>query len=308
MDYKTMLILLSVLLSISMIVLSINKFNVTYESIRVRVATTTSLYATGLLDYLADIFRERYNCNIILAFMPLGSGEALRRAENGDACLVLVHAPSLEKEYINKGVLTDGHIFAYNYFIIVGPKDDPANVSHSSSVIGAFRKIYLAGELGKVKFISRGDRSGTNVRELMIWGLTGLNPKGKPWYIETGSGMGKTLLVANEFNAYTLSDIGTFLKFKSEGRIPNLVILYSNDTELINIYSAYIVSTCSSIEKSVANDFIKFLISDAQELIAKYGTHEYGQPLFYPAKSRIEWLSKIWSMLANGQRWVLRLE
>ena len=300
MNYKTMLILLSVLLSISMIVLSINKFNATYELIRVRAATTTSLYVTGLLDYLADKFRERYNCNIILAFMPLGSGEALRRAENGDACLVLVHAPSLEKEYISKGVLTDGHIFAYNYFIIVGPKEDPANVSHSSNVVEAFRRIYLAGELRKVKFISRGDRSGTNVRELMIWGLTGLNPKGKPWYIETGSGMGKTLLVANEFNAYTLSDIGTFLKFKSKGRIPNLVILYSNDTELINIYSAYIVSTCSGVEKSIASDFIKFLIGDAQELIAKYGIHVYGQPLFYPVKSKTEWLSKIWSVLSSG--------
>jgi len=304
MGYKTILILLLILLSISMIVLFTNKFSMTCESIRVRVATTTSLYATGLLDYLADKFvdriKEKYGCNTILAFMPLGSGEALRRAKNGDACLVLVHAPSLEKEYISKGVLTDGHIFAYNYFIIVGPKDDPANVSHSSNVIEAFRKIYLAGELGKAKFISRGDRSGTNVRELMIWNLTGLNPKGKPWYIETGSGMGETLLVANEFKAYTLSDIGTFLKFKSKGRIPNLVILYSNDTELINIYSVYMVSTCSGIEKSIANSFIKFLTGDAQELIAKYGIHEYGQPLFYPAKGKSEWLSKIWSMLASG--------
>ena len=300
MDYKTILVLFLILLSISMIALSVNKFSVTCKSIRVRVATTTSLYATGLLDYLADKFKERYNCNVILAFMPLGSGEALRRAERGDACLVLVHAPSLEKEYIDKGVLTDGHIFAYNYFIVIGPKDDPANASYSSNITEAFRRIYLAGELGKAKFISRGDRSGTNVRELMIWNLTGLNPKGKSWYIETGSGMGETLLVANEFKAYTLSDIGTFLKFKSEGRIPNLVILYSNDTELINIYSVYMVSTCSGIEKSIANSFIKFLTGDAQELIAKYGIHEYGQPLFYPAKGKSEWLSKIWSMLASG--------
>ena len=299
MKFKTILTISLIVSLIMVIVLVIGHQNISPEHVKVRIATTTSLYATGLLDYLASKFREMYGHDAILAFMPLGSGEALRRAKNGDACLVLVHAPSLEKEYISKGVLIDGHIFAYNYFVIVGPKEDPAGVSQSGNVLEAFRRIYLAGEVGKAKFISRGDRSGTHIRELMIWNLTGLNPRGKSWYIETGSGIGKTLLVADEFNAYTLSDVGTFLRFKGEGRIPNLVILYTNDSELINIYSVYLVNSCNGIERSIAEDFINFLVNNAQELIAKYGVDKYGQPLFYPAKDRIEELSKLWIKLVN---------
>ena len=268
------------------------------KEIRVRVTTTTSLYATGLLDYLADEFRKEHP-NTFFDFIPVGSGEALRRAENGDACMVFVHAPSLEKQYIEKNVITSRKIFAYNYFIIAGPIDDPAGIRDSNSVVDAFRKIYEAGEEGMAKFVSRGDNSGTHVKELSIWSLTNLDPHGRPWYLETGSGMSNTLLVANEEKAYVLSDIGTYLKLKKEGKLPDLEMLYSNDTELINIYSIYVVSSCTGAERQAAQEFAEFIINKGQELIANYGVKEYGQRLFNPAKNNIEWLEEVWEELSE---------
>ncbi len=267
-------------------------------TVRVRVTTTTSLYATGLLDYLAAAF-EKEHPGVHLDFIPVGSGEALRRAAQGDACLVLVHAPSLEDRYIREGVLVDGTIFAYNYFVIVGPADDPAGVQKASSAVDAFRRIFEAGEKGMAVFVSRGDMSGTHVRELAIWRLIGLDPHGKKWYLEVGAGMADTLVRANELHAYTLSDIGTFLKLKKDGRIPYLELLYTNSTELINVYSAYLVNGCSGAEWKAARKFIHFLATEAQELIARYGVEEYGHSLFYPAAGRMEELKKAWSMLAN---------
>lgn len=270
------------------------------REIHVRVATTTSLYATGLLDYLAEAFEEKRS-GVVFDFIPVGSGEALRRAANGDACMVFVHAPSLEKKYIEQGVLDEGHIFAYNYFVIVGPSSDPANVSRASSVIEAFKRIYRVGEEGKALFISRGDNSGTHVRELSIWARAGLNPRGRSWYLETGSGMGETLLVANEKKAYTLSDIGTYLKYKKDGRIPYLTILYTNDSELINIYSVYIVKSCSGSERKMAEEFMKFVIGEVgQKLISEYKVKEYGVRLFNPVNGRLELLRSLWVKLSEG--------
>lgn len=268
------------------------------KTIRIRATTTTSLYVTGLLDYLADQYRLRHP-GVIIDFIAVGSGEALRIAESGDICMVLVHAPNLEKQYIDKGVIEDGHIFAYDYFIIAGPLDDPADVRDSKSVVEAFKKIYMAGMEGKTVFVSRGDYSGTHIRELIIWRKVGLNPHGEEWYLETGSGMAQTLLVANEKRGYVLSDIGTYLKLREEGRIPNLEILYSNLTELINIYSIYLVNSCSGIEREYALDFIEFVLGEGQSLIAGYGVDEYGRPLFRPADDRGDQLREIWLDLAE---------
>lgn len=268
------------------------------NEVRIRVTTTTSLYATGLLDYLADGFRRKHP-NVFFDFIPVGSGEALRRAEYGDACMVFVHAPSIERKYINKNVILGGRIFAYNYFIIAGPPEDPAGIKDSKNVVEAFKKIFEACEQDKVRFVSRGDNSGTHVKELSIWSQTNLDPRGKPWYIETGSGMAHTLLVANEEKAYVLSDIGTYLKLKKEGKLPDLEMLYSNDTELINIYSVYLVSSCTGTERDLAREFIEFIVNEGQELIANYGVREYGQRLFNPAKNNIEWLKRLWKQLSE---------
>lgn len=259
-----------------------------------RVSTTTSLYATGLLDMLADMFKEKHS-NVIIQFIAVGSGEALKKAAMGDVDAVLVHAPSLEKKYIDEGVIGEGVIFAYNYFVIVGPKEDPAGVK-GLSPLEAMVKIFNAGEKGVAKFVSRGDYSGTHVRELILWNMTGLNPKGKVWYIETGSGMSETLMVANEYRAYTLSDIGTFLKFKN--KLNELTILVGKGDILINIYSGYVVLSSKNIK--LAKEFIEFLISsETQEAIRNYGLKEHNQPLFYPilgANSTV--LKNMWNILS----------
>jgi len=265
---------------------------------RLVVSTTTSLYATGLLDYLAEKFNSTHP-DVSVEFVAVGSGAALELAKRGDACAVLVHAPSLEQEYISQEVIMDHRIFAYNYFIIVGPKSDPANVSGASSAVDAFRRIYLAGEEGKTVFISRGDNSGTNVKELQIWNASGLDPRGKPWYKSIGGGMDQALLMANELNGYTLSDMGTFLLFSKNGRLPNLALLFQNSTELINIYSSYIVTRCSGSNLTAAKEFVDF-VNGAQDLIGSYGVDKYGAPLFYPAKGSEDFLNRTWSELAKG--------
>ncbi|OYT40605.1 MAG: tungsten ABC transporter permease [Desulfurococcales archaeon ex4484_58] len=291
---KTLIIVVALIIVLSLTINYLLQINI----VHVRVTTTTSLYATGLLEELEEEFKKR-NPNVEIDFIPVGSGEALRRARDGEACMVFVHAPSLEEKYLSEGVIGEHHIFAYNYFIIAGPPNDPAEVKNSSLAIEAFRKIYFAGEKGYTKFISRGDYSGTHIKELAIWNKTGLDPHGKKWYFETGSGMAQTLLVAEEENAYVLSDIGTFLKFKKEGKLPDLEILYSNSTELINIYSVYIVESCSGVERSVAEKFLEFVVTEGQDVIASYGVEEYGVNLFYPARDKLDELRDIWVELSK---------
>ncbi|GAB6147507.1 substrate-binding domain-containing protein [Stetteria hydrogenophila] len=272
--------------------------NYGHKPVRLVATTTTSLYSTGLLDYLADKFHEEHP-DVTVEFIAVGSGEALRRAEMGDACMVLVHAPSLEREYMEKGVIGEGAIFAYNYFVIAGPPGDPAGVRGAGSAVGAFKAIYQAGEEGRAVFLSRGDNSGTHVRELMLWRRAGLDPSGRPWYKETGQGMAQTLVMASEMGAYTLSDIGTFLKLKKDGRIPGLEVLYSNSTELINVYSVYIVNSCKGRERKAAEEFRDFILTH-QDLIEYYGVQEYGQPLFHAARGREDYLRAAWMELAGG--------
>ncbi len=268
--------------------------------VRVQVTTTTSLYATGLLDLLADAFTGKHT-GVRIEFIAVGSGEALRRAANGDACMVFVHAPSLEKRYIDEGVLTGHRFIAYNYFAIVGPVSDPAGVAKASSAVDAFRRIYAAGEDGRARFVSRGDNSGTHVRETMLWRLAGLDPEGRPWYIVSGQGMAKTLVMADELGAYTLSDTGTFLKLSLDGRIPGLRLLYTNSSELINVYSVYLVKSCSGEAAHYARMFAEFVAGpEGQHIIASYGVEKYGRPLFYPAMGHEEMLREAWERLAEG--------
>ena len=265
------------------------------NAVKIPATTTTSLYATGLLEALAEAYNADYG-GVEFQFIPVGSGEALRRAAEGDACMVFVHAPSLEAKYIEDGVLENGVIFAYNYFIIVGPPGDPAGVRTAENAVEAFKRIYMAGEEGKAIFVSRGDNSGTHVKELSLWESAGLDPRGRPWYKETGSGMAETLMVASELEAYTLSDIGTFLKVSPQG----LETLYYNSTELINIYSAYVTYACTPEQRDEARAFLDWLISEeAQAIIESYGVKEYGQPLFYPAMGKQEELAQVWRMLSS---------
>ncbi len=265
-----------------------------------RVTTTTSLYATGLLDALAEEFQKEHP-EVSIQFIAVGSGEALRRASLGDADAVTVHAPSLEKQYIEQGYLVDGGIFAYNYFVIVGPKDDPAGMK-GKDPIEAMRAIYQAGEEERAVFVSRGDNSGTHVKEMAMWSAAGLDPRGRPWYLEAGAGMSQTLMIANEKRAYTLSDIGTYLKFMEQ--LGELKVLADKGEALINIYSVYVVNPdrVQGVNSKLAKAFAEFLLSEeAQEIIGNFGVSEFGRPLFYPARGDPTGeLRAAWERIAGG--------
>ena len=289
---------------VAIIALSIISYEVYmryYYKIPLRISTTTSLYATGLLDAIADTFSQKYP-NVDVQFIAVGSGAALQLAARGDVDGVLVHAPDLEKQYIDSGIIMNQTIFAYNYFVIVGPINDPAGVSEVSDPIEAMKQIYNACEQGLTFFISRGDNSGTHQRELLLWKLAGLDPKGKEWYLETGSGMAETLIMANEKLAYTISDIGTFLKFSGDGKIPNLKAFEMKSPILINIYSAYAVNPAKypDVKYNLVIKFIEFLVSEeGQNIIANFCVEKYSQPLFYPVDQRSEELRNYWEWLVN---------
>lgn len=295
---KRTIAILVITLTLAVLVLGYEILSST-RIIHLRVSTTTSLYSTGLLEYLASKYVDEHP-DVRVEFIPVGSGQALLLAARGDVCAVIVHAPNLEAIYVSKNIIDNQVIFAYNYFAIVGPASDPANVRGAKSAIEAFRAIYLAGEKGKALFVSRGDHSGTNERELALWRTGVVNPEGRSWYLETGQGMAETLIMANEKNAYTLTDMGTFLYLNSTGRVQHLRVLLTGDASLINIYSAYLVTSCKGREREAAESFLEFLFKN-QDLIGSYRTSSIDAPLFMPANGVEDKLHKYWVELARGE-------
>ena len=296
---KKFLMILIILVTITTVTTIVYMSVFGKETLRVlKVSTTTSLYVTGLLEKLAEEFRKEYP-NVVIQFIAVGTGRALEIASKGDVDMVFVHAPSLEHKYINRGTLVDGHIIAYNYFVIVGPKDDPAGIKGLNNPVKALRRIYNAGVSGMTLFISRGDNSGTHIRELALWRKAGLNPIGQKWYIESGTGMSKTLMIANERKAYTLSDIGTYLKLKGEGILGRLEVLVDKGEGLINIYSAYIVNPEKyKVNYELAKLFLEFVLSrKGQKIINEYGRKLFGRPLFYSAYGKENELKEHWNTL-----------
>ena len=251
-----------------------------------RIATTTSLYDTGLLNELEDMYENISGVDVQI--IAQGTGQALDTARRGDVDLVTVHSPGLEDEFIAEGYGINQRCFAYNNFLIVGPASDPAGIANKTPV-EAFEAIYVAGTNNTpgVAFISRGDNSGTHNREQQIWKAAGHNytediQDSGPWYLETGSGMGDTLTVANQKDAYTLTDIGTYLAFESH---LSLVELVTEGDQLLNRYSAIAVNPekASGVNIDEANRFIDWIISnETKEFIGEYGVAEFGQPLFIP--------------------------
>jgi len=255
------------------------------------ISTTTSLYDTGFLDEVAKIFKEK---GVELHFIAKGTGAALNDAKLGISDMVLVHARSKEEQFMKEGYGVNRKIFAYNFFIIVGPADDPAGIK-GMNVIEAMKKIVEMGRKGKVIWVSRGDLSGTNIKEISLWKAAGFNYeeiKRENWFRETGSGMGTTLLYASNKKAYTLSDTGTYLKYEKEGKI-QLKILVDKGEQLINIYSVIIVNPekgdKTERDFELAMKIEKWLVSDeGQELLRNYGRDVYGKSLFYPAVEILE--------------------
>jgi tungstate transport system substrate-binding protein len=257
---------------------------------RLVVSTTTSLFDTGLLDEIETHFEKAYPIN--LNFICVGTGLAITFAERGDADMILVHAPSKEFQFLGEGYGLCRKIIAYNFFTIVGPETDAAEIQGLSPE-AALKKIMDAGRSGEAKWISRGDDSGTHTKEKELWSSTGFDVtmlQNENWYIEAGAGMGKTLQIAEEHSAYTLADMGTYLKHHHENLI-SLKVLVSQGQPLINVYSAIAVNKTlhPSANFDGAISFIKFLVSEeGQQIIKNYGQDMYGRSLFYPAVELLE--------------------
>lgn len=247
---------------------------------RLRVATTTSLYDTGLWGYLEPKFEEEYG--VELDIMYAGTGIALEYGRRGDVDAITIHSEPREEQFVAEGYGVKRVPFAYNYLLIIGPENDPAGIKDMSPE-NAFKKLM---ELESAEFISRGDNSGTHGKEKAIWQAAGFNyetvQKAGRWYIETGRGMGPTLLMAGEKGAYTLTDIGTFLAY--QGNLDLVPIVDKGDV-LLNVYSVIAVNPERHPETNIqmANNLTDFLISpEIQELIGDYGVEQYGRQLFIP--------------------------
>lgn len=240
------------------------------------LATTTSTENSGLLAFILPHFEQK--TGIKVEVVAVGTGQALKLGEDGNADVLLVHAPALEEAFMAAGYGVDRQPVMYNDFVIVGPASDPAGIRGLTAAPEAFRRIAEAGAV----FVSRGDESGTHVKEKDIWKAAGVTPEGD-WYRSIGQGMGQTLTTAAEMQAYTLSDRATFLTMKAKGLA--LEILLEGDANLLNPYSVIAVNPqrYPQICYSGAEAFIQWITSlPAQELIASFGQEIYGQPIFFP--------------------------
>jgi tungstate transport system substrate-binding protein len=239
------------------------------------LATTTSTQDSGLLDVLVPMFEKQSGYTV--QTIAVGTGEALKMGEEGNADVLLVHAPSSEVTYMDGGSGKDRFLVMHNDFIIVGPADDPAGIKELGPK-EAFTAIYNAA----APFVSRGDDSGTHKKELEFWKKAELDPTGQSWYIETGQGMGASLTVASEKAAYILTDRATYLANK--GNL-DLEILLEGNKALLNVYHVITVNPDKwpKVNYEGALAFSKFMTDPAtQNVIGEFGVDKFGQPLFFP--------------------------
>jgi tungstate transport system substrate-binding protein len=245
------------------------------------LATTTSTYDTGLLDYLHPMFERATGYQV--KTISVGTGQALALGERGEADVVLVHAPEAERAWMAAGNGTRRLLVMYNDFVLVGPADDPAG-ARGQPVVEALRRVAAAGSV----FVSRGDNSGTHILERQLWQRVGTNPEGQRWYLAVGQGMGQTLNIASDRQAYTLTDRGTWLARRNT---LELALLVEGDPVLRNLYHVMPVNPAKSprINNAGAEAYADWLVSpEAQAAIEVFGRDRYGQALFVPAAGRSE--------------------
>jgi tungstate transport system substrate-binding protein len=239
------------------------------------VASTTSTQDSGLFGYLLPIFKQK--TGIDAKVVAEGTGQALDTARRGDADVVFVHSKAAEEKFLTEGFGVKRYPAMYNDFVLIGPQGDPAGVK-GKDILAALQTI----KAKSAPFISRGDRSGTNVAEIDFWKDAGIDIAKEmgPWYKEIGQGMGVTLNTASALNAYVLSDRGTWLAFKNRG---DLAILVEGDKRLRNQYGVMLVNPVKhpSVRRDLGQQFIDWLISaEGQNAIASYKIN--GQQLFHP--------------------------
>jgi tungstate transport system substrate-binding protein len=244
---------------------------------RIRCASTTSTQNSGLFDYLLPLFEKKTGIKVDV--VAVGTGAAIEIGKRGDADFVFVHAKEQELKAVEEGFFMNRHDVMYNDFVIIGPTNDPAKIKGMTSALDAFKKIAGSGS----SFVSRGDKSGTNTKELSIWKKAGIEPAGQKWYLEVGQGMEKTQRIADEKRAYTLSDRGTWLATKDKDKL-DMVIVLEGDKELFNQYGVMAVNPekFKTVKYKEAMEFVNWIISkDGQDAVAAF-KDKNGNPLFIP--------------------------
>lgn len=249
------------------------------EAKTLRLTTTTSVNDSGLIEFLRPYLLEEEN--ITLEVVSVGSGAAIEAGMNGDADAILVHSPAAEETFVADGYGIARTSFMHNFFVIVGPADDPAGISEMS----ATDALATLDAQKSVQFVSRGDNSGTHSKEKAIWKLTGLSydtvSVDTSYYVSAGAGMGDTLVMASELQAYTLTDLATFLSMKDD---LSLDVIVDEGADLINVYSVIVVNPdkVDNTDVETAQRFEAWMTSESTlELIVNYGVDTYGQALFF---------------------------
>ena len=243
------------------------------------LSTTTSTQDSGLLDVLLPLFEKQSGYSV--KAISVGTGQALALAARGEADVTLAHAPTVEKKYVAEGKLHNRRLVMYNDFLVIGSETDPAKIRGEKKVVVALKKIAETGS----RFVSRGDKSGTHVLEQNLWKTAGLTPAA-PWYIESGQGMGATLGIANDRQAYTLTDRATMLTFSRRVALKPMV---EGDKLLLNIYSVMEVNPANGPRVNTAGGkaFADWILTpETQQIIKTFGIDKYGQPLFVPIAGR----------------------
>ncbi len=239
------------------------------------LATTTSTQDSGLLDLLVPAFEKESGFQV--KTISVGSGQAMKMGEKGEADVLLVHSPDAEKKFMTDGFGNTRRLVMHNDFIIVGPAADPAKIKGATAA-EALKRIAQSGTV----FASRGDNSGTHSKEKGLWKAAGVNPEGQKWYQQTGLGMGQTLNVAAEKKGYTLTDRATYLALKKGLGVE---ILVEGDGKLLNVYHVIELNTVKwpKVNAEGGKAFADFMVAKkTQEIISRFGVEKFGAPLFFP--------------------------
>lgn len=266
---KKIVLLLTFLLTLSVV-------GSAFAQSEIICSSTTSTENSGLFGNILPLFEKK--TGIKVKVVARGTGAAIEMGKRGDADVAFVHAKEQELKAVEEGFFVNRHDVMYNDFVIVGPSDDPAKIKGIKSAADAFKKIAASSQ-----FVSRGDNSGTNTKEIAIWKQVGVEPKGQKWYLEVGQGMEKTQRIANEKRAYTLTDRGTWLATKDKDKLEMIIVL-EGDPVLFNQYGVMAVNPekHKHVKYKEAMEFVNWLISkEGQQAIASF-KDKNGNALFIP--------------------------